>query len=211
VSVLEAILFYKQSQESRLKTEILERENIGMRFETLKKQLDPHFLFNSLNVLSSLIQKDRKKAQEFIDEFSHVYRYTLEVIDKPVVTVEQEMDYAQSYLFLQKIRFGSAVMIEVDIDEQNRDKLLPPLAVQILLENAFKHNIATESNPLQIRIYTRNDQLIVVNSRQKRQGVGKGMGFENLKNRYNLITNRLPEVMMTQDEYIVKIPILEAE
>ena len=212
MTIVEAVIFYKRHQESLLMAEQLERENIGMRFEILKKQLDPHFLFNSLNVLSFLISKDREKAQDFIDEFSAIYRYTLEVIDKPLVTIQEELEFARSYLFLQNIRFGETVSADIQQD-CFQDMLVPPLSVQMLLENAFKHNIATKESPLYIKIFFRDNALFIVNNLQRKPGpsMGNGVGFENLKNRYRLISDECPEVTMTENEYIVKLPLLEAE
>jgi LytS/YehU family sensor histidine kinase len=211
VTIAEAVLFYRRHQREQIRVEELERENLAMRFETLKKQLDPHFLFNSLNVLSSLVRKDRDKAQDFIDEFSHIYRYTLEVIDKPVVPLREELDFARSYLFLQKIRFDDAIRIEFDVDEADLDALLPPLAIQTLLENAFKHNVATPEHPLRLRIFTTDNRLYVVNSLQPKPvpAEGKRMGFENLKNRYRLVSGALPEVILTRNEYQVKLEFVQ--
>jgi sensor histidine kinase YesM len=212
-AILEAILFSRQHQEAQKRSETLERENIQLQFEMLKKQLDPHFLFNSLNVLSSLVRKDKTRAQHFIDEFSSVYRYALDVIDRPVVTVKEELDFAHSYLFLQKIRFEDAVRVEIDVNEKYWHRLVPPLAVQTLLENAFKHNIASGLRPLNIRIFIQENKLLIVNNRQlkKKRAASKGVGFENLKSRYKLISKELPDVVMTEKDYIVKLPLLEPD
>ncbi len=212
ITIAEAVLFYRRHQREQIRAEDLERENLAMRFETLKKQLDPHFLFNSLNVLSSLVRKDRDKAQDFIDEFSHVYRYTLEVIDKPVVPLGEELDFARSYLFLQKIRFDKAIRVEFDVDEADHDALVPPLAIQTLLENAFKHNVATHEHPLQLRIFTKDHSLYVVNTLRPKPVPAEGsrMGFENLKNRYRLVSGTLPEVILTRNEYQVKLEFVQS-
>ena len=159
ITVIEAIVWFKRSQQSLVIAEKLERENSQIRFETLKSQLNPHFLFNSLNVLSSLIKHDSDKAQNFVDEFSSVYRYTLDVIEKPVVELREELDFAKSFLFLQKIRFDNAVDMEINVDASKLNYLVPPLAVQTLLENAFKHNKASIDSPLKIKIYNEDDSL----------------------------------------------------
>ncbi|HPI73150.1 MAG TPA: histidine kinase [bacterium] len=213
VTGLEAYNFYHQHQAASMKAQALEKENIHLRFETLKKQLDPHFLFNSLNVLASLITKDSAKAQEFIDEFSSVYRYTLEVIDKQVVTVAEELEFARSYLFLQQIRFGEGVRAEINVDPAVLRHFLPPLAVQILLENAIKHNIAGSACPLQVRIFSTPDALIVVNNVQKKGGDtrGKGLGLANLKARYALLTDEQPKIIHTAAEYKVRLPLIEPD
>ncbi|MCU0344157.1 MAG: histidine kinase, partial [Ignavibacterium sp.] len=183
ITVIEAIIWFKRNQQSLVKAERLEKENSQIRFETLKSQLNPHFLFNSLNVLSSLIKKDSDKAQNFVDEFSSVYRYTLDVIEKPVVELREEIDFAKSYLFLQKIRFDNAVDMDINVDASKLNYFVPPLAVQTLLENAFKHNKATTDNPLKIKIYNENDLLLVVNNLQPKikSADSKGVGLNNLR------------------------------
>ena len=213
ITVIEAIVWFKRSQQSLVIAEKLERENSQIRFETLKSQLNPHFLFNSLNVLSSLIKHDSDKAQNFVDEFSSVYRYTLDVIEKPVVELREELDFAKSFLFLQKIRFDNAVDMEINVDASKLNYLVPPLAVQTLLENAFKHNKATTDSPLKIKIHNENDSLVVINNLQpKIKGTdSKGVGLSNLKKRYELLGEKLPQYSVTEKEYIAKIPLIKPE
>lgn len=209
IVIIEAINWFKRSQASLVKSEKLERENSIIKFETLKDQLNPHFLFNSLNVLSSLVKRDSDKAQKFIDEFSSVYRYTLDVIDRPVVDLGEELEFAKSFLYLQKIRFESAVITEISVDVKKLDYLVPPLAVQTVLENAFKHNKASVESPLCIRIYNENDCLIIVNNLQiKKTSASKGIGFSNLIKRYELLSKTLPSFLVTENEYIAKLPLI---
>lgn len=213
ISVIEAILWFKRGQESLIKSEKLEKENSQIRYETLKNQLNPHFLFNSLNVLSSLIKKDSDKAQDFVDEFSSVYRYTLDVIDRPVIDLREELDFAKSFLFLQKIRFENAVDMEINVDASILEYLVPPLAVQTLLENAFKHNKASVDSPLRIIIYNEENILVVSNNLQpKIKGAdSKGIGLNNLRKRYELLGEKLPQFSVTEKEYIAKIPLINPE
>ena len=213
ITVIEAIVWFKRNQQSLVRAEKLERENSQIRYETLKSQLNPHFLFNSLNVLSSLIKKDSDKAQNFVDEFSSVYRYTLDVIEKPVVELKEEIDFAKSFLFLQKIRFENAVDMEINVDASKLTYLVPPLAVQTLLENAFKHNKATTDSPLKIEIHNENDSLVVINNLQpKMKGAdSKGVGLNNLKKRYELLGEKLPQFSVTEKEYIANIPLIKPE
>lgn len=213
VSAIEAIIWFKRSQQSLLKAEKLERENSEIKFETLKHQLNPHFLFNSLNVLSSLIKKDSDKAQNFVDEFASIYRYTLDVIEKPVVELREELDFAKSFLFLQKIRFDNAVDMQINVDASMLNYLVPPLAVQTLLENSFKHNRAMTQSPLLIKIYNQNDSLVVVNNLQpKIKGIdSKGVGLSNLNKRYELLGEILPQYSITEKEYIAKITLIKPE
>lgn len=213
VLAVEAVLWFKRSQESLVKAEKLERENSQIRFETLKSQLNPHFLFNSLNVLSSLIKKDSDRAQNFIDEFSSVYRYTLDVIEKPVVELREELEFAKSFLYLQKIRFDNSVVTEINVDASLLNHLVPPLGVQTLLENAFKHNRASVDNPLRIKIYNEGSVLIVVNNLQPklRGAESRGVGLSNLRKRYELLGDALPNCSVTEEKYIARIPLIFPE
>ena len=213
ITVIEAISWFNRSRETLIVAEKLEKENSQIRFETLKSQLNPHFLFNSLNVLSSLIKKDTDKAQNFVDEFSSVYRYTLDVIEKPVVELKEELDFAKSYLYLQKIRFDNAVLTEITVDGSKLNNLVPPLAVQTLLENAFKHNRASIESPLNIKIFNEDDVLVVVNNLQPKIKVAdsKGVGLSNLNKRYELLGAKSPQFSITEKEYIAKIPLLKPE
>ena len=213
IIIIEAIVWFKRSQDSLIKAERLEKENSEIKFETLKSQLNPHFLFNSLNVLSSLIKRDTDKAQNFVDEFSSVYRYTLDVIDKPVVELREEIDYAKSFLYLQKIRFDNAVDMEIKVDASKLKYLVPSLAVQTLLENAFKHNKASVENQLKIKIYNDDNWLVVVNNLQpKIKGAdSKGVGLNNLGKRYELLEEELPKYSVTEKEYIAKIHLIKPE
>ena len=213
ITVIEAIVWFKRSQQSLVRAEKLERENSQIRFETLKNQLNPHFLFNSLNVLSTLIKHDSDKAQTFVDEFSSVYRYTIDVIEKPVVELREEINFAKSFLYLQKIRFNNAVDLEINVDASKLSYLVPPLAIQTLLENAFKHNKASLDNPLKINIYNEDDVLVVINNLQpKIKGDdSKGVGLNNLRKRYELLGEKLPQFSVTEKEYIAKIPLIKPE
>jgi sensor histidine kinase YesM len=213
ITTIEAMVWFKRSQQSLIRAEKLEKENSQIRYETLKSQLNPHFLFNSLNILSSLIKKDSDKAQNFVDEFSSVYRYTLDVIEKPEVELREELDFAKSFLFLQKIRFDNAVDLEINVDASKLNYLVPPLAVQTLLENAFKHNKATTDSPLKIKIHSENDSLVVTNNLQpKIKGAdSKGVGLNNLKKRYELLGEKLPHFSVTEKKYIANIPLIKPE
>jgi LytS/YehU family sensor histidine kinase len=213
ITGVEAIVWFKRNRQSLIKAERLEKENSRIRFETLKNQLNPHLLFNSLNVLSSLIKRDADKAQQFIDEFSSVYRYTLDVIEKPVVELGEEIEFAKSFLYLQKIRFENAVITELNIDASKLDYFIPPLALQTLLENALKHNRASRANPLMIKIYIEDSCLVVINNLQSKSKLSesKGIGLINLKKRYELLGEHLPVFSVTENEYIAKIPLIKPE
>lgn len=211
--IYEAWFYFDDGIEAKKKTEILEKELSQIRFEVLKNQINPHFMFNSLNVLSGLINQDTVKAQQFIDEFSHIYRYVLETIDQPVTTLKKELEFVNSYLFLQQIRYGDHLKYNIHIPNQFIERLLPPLSMQIVLENAIKHNIINQEHPLQINIYVENEQLVVVNKMQAKISKEKstGVGINNLTKRYSFIYDVLPTFTIKNQEYIVKLPLIEAE
>ena len=213
MAILEAIHFYKKTQESKLLTESLAKENAIIKLETLKSQLNPHFLFNSLNVLSTLIKKDSAKAQQFVDQFALVNRYSLEVIDKPVVELREELEFSKSYLFLQKIRFDNSIISEINVDASKLNYFVPPLAVQTLIENALKHNRASEETPLTLKIYIENNFLVVSNNLRPKfnQPHSSGVGLSNLQKRYAVISNLVPEFIITDKEYLAKIPLIIQE
>ncbi len=210
VVVLEAIIYFKLNRESSIKAEILEKEITQIKLETLKNQLNPHFLFNSLNVLSALVKKDSGKAETFIDEFSSIYRYILDVIDKPVVEVKEELSFAKSYLYLQQIRFENGIKTDINIEASKLKYFVPPLAIQTLLENSLKHNKATSDNPLFIEIKNEGEFLLIKNNLQPkfRNNESKGIGLENLKKRYKLISGIEPEFILHQNEYVAKLPLI---
>jgi hypothetical protein len=210
---LEAAIAFHHSQEARVRAEALERQNAEIRFVTLKTQLNPHFLFNSLNVLTSLIDRDPAGAQRFVDEFASVYRYTLEVIELPVVEVSRELEFARSYLYLLGIRFGNAVQTELCVNGEELDRLLPPLALQIVIENAVKHNRASEESPLRIRIASTGEALTVANTLQRKQhsSPSTGIGLENLSKRYAYLAAPEPRFMATADEFVAVLPLLSPQ
>ncbi len=213
ILIIESFAWFRRGQESKFKSEELEKENTLIRFETLKSQLNPHFMFNSLNVLSSLIKSEPQKAQNFVDEFSSVYRYTLDVIENPVIEFKEELEYARSFLYLQKIRFDEALIVEINVDVSKLNLFVPPLALQTLLENAFKHNKVSTSSPLQIKIYDKDDYIVVENNLQLKMNSieSKGVGLNNLIKRYELLGENKPKFSITEDKYIAEIPLITEE
>jgi sensor histidine kinase YesM len=211
--VLEARVYFQEGAVAKKEAEDLEKELSQIRFEVLKSQINPHFLFNSLNVLSGLIDKDVAKAQQFIDEFSHIYRYVLETIEQPVSSLEKELDFARSYLFLQQIRYGESLRYSVHIPADLMRWVLPPLSLQVVLENAIKHNIINESKPLQIEVYGEGPWLVVKNSLQPKLSKGNttGLGLKNLLRRYSLITSQEPVFSVETHHYIAKLPLINPE
>ncbi len=211
--ILEALVYFNESTVASVKAENLEKELAQIRFEVLKSQINPHFMFNSLNVLSGLINNDVKKAQQFIDEFSHIYRYVLETIEQPVASLSKELDFTRSYLFLQQIRYGQNLIYTVDIPANLLDLVLPPLSLQVVLENTTKHNLISESKPLKIEILSEGFFLIVRNNIQPKisKGASTGLGLKNLVRRYALISKQEPIFKVETNHYVVKLPLINLE
>jgi len=196
------------------RSEVVEQKIIASaasaQFESLKNQLDPHFLFNSLNVLSALIDENRESAQRFTDSMSKVYRYVLEQKDKELVSTEEEIEFAKTYCELLKTRFEDSVNFEFQVDEQTLKAFVVPLSLQLLLENSIKHNFATEASPLKIRIYSEDGFLSIENNYQPRElsQERQGIGLSNIVQRYALLTSRNVFIETSEDLFKVKIPLL---
>jgi PAS domain S-box-containing protein len=212
---LEQIVDERTRQLTEANTRLLQmqKENLQSQFEVLKQQVNPHFLFNSLNVLSGLIEKDASKAQLFIDEFSQIYRYVLETIEKPVVTLGMELGFVRSYIFLQQIRYGENLTFAVNLPSDLLKRYMPPLSLQVVLENAIKHNIVNENQPLHINIFHEDDCLNVSNNLQPKISMGKttGLGQKNMVKRYAMISEKVPSFKVVNDQYIVQLPLLDIE
>jgi LytS/YehU family sensor histidine kinase len=194
-----------------IQTEQLKRENIQSQFEALKNQLDPHFLFNSMNTVYSLIDTHPDKAKEFITKFSKIYRHVLNVKGKVVVPLKDEIEFLNAYIFLQKIRHEGNLDISINIDAQKLNHYIPPLSLQMLVENAIKHNIVSEKHPLKITIFNTNTSLIVKNNLQTKDLISEStkIGLNNLSERYKHISDKMPEFYIKDNEYVAEIPLLE--
>ncbi|CAM2963619.1 2TM domain-containing protein [Flavobacterium frigoris] len=207
---IHSLYFYKAYNENRVKEQKIIAGTASAKFESLKNQIDPHFLFNSLNVLSSLIEENPDNAQRFTTSLSKVYRYVLEQKDKELVSIEEELDFAKTYMNLLKMRFEDSVDYKLLASNINTEARVVPLSLQLLLENAVKHNVVSAQKPLQIRIDIENGYLVVQNDYQKKEVLQdrRGVGLQNIISRYAIITNR--KVMIEQDEktFTVRIPIL---
>ncbi|WP_177165034.1 histidine kinase [Paenimyroides marinum] len=199
------------------KIEITKQKDIAIKatasFETLKNQLDPHFLFNSLNVLSSLIEENPVKAQEFTVALSKIYRYVLDQKDKNLISVEEELNFAKLYVSLLKMRFEDAIIINFQTESDMNDFRIVPLSLQLLLENAIKHNIISDQKPLQIDIFKEENYMVIQNSFQKKQTFEKstGIGLQNIIQRYSLVSNLEIDIQQTDKNYIVKLPLISGE
>ncbi len=190
-------------REEKLKTEIIKLE-----YEALKNQVNPHFLFNSLNTLTSLVAEN-DDAVKFIKNLSDVYRFVLDQKDKEIVSLDSEIQFVKSYLYLHKIRFGNN--LELDIHIQSLNRMVVPLSVQMLVENSIKHNIISEDGPLKIQIYEEPDYLVVENNLQLKSTVANSskIGLKNIQSRYAYLTDKTFVVDAQPDRFIVKVPLLE--
>lgn len=202
--------FFLSWRKSLIREAEFKRETLALQYETLKSYVNPHFLFNSLSVLSSLVEKDIVKSQRFIKQLSDIYRYVLEQKDKELVDLSTEMAFARSFIDLHKIRHGESLRVDVDVD--NLSGYIMPLSTQILLENAFKHNVISEEEPLEVKVWREDDYIIVQNRLQQRNTINQtgGIGLETIKKRYEILSSK---PLFVSDEnlfFTVKIPILNS-
>jgi hypothetical protein len=204
------VYFYKRSQENKVKEQKIIAGTASAQFETLKNQIDPHFLFNSLNVLSSLIEENPEAAQKFTTSLSKIYRYVLEQKDKQLVLVSEELSFAKTYMNLLKMRFENSLSFDLPEPMPESEAWVVPLSLQLLLENTVKHNVVSEQRPLHIRIFIAGDYLVIENVLQKKEVLQnrRGVGLQNIVSRYAIITNRKVEIEETPTTFTVKIPIL---
>lgn len=189
----------------------LQKENLQSQFDVLKQQVNPHFLFNSLNVLTSLIRLEPELAEKFTEHLAKVYRYVLENKDNELVTLCTEMGFLDAYIFLINIRFMDKVQVNIRIPEEKRNNRIIPLAMQLLIENAIKHNAMSKKSPLVIDIFIDQDNhLNVVNNLQEREAhmTSTGVGLKNIQNRYRLLNNTVPVFEKTETHFIARIPLV---
>jgi sensor histidine kinase YesM len=205
-----ALHFYKAYNENKVKEQKIIAGTANAKFESLKNQIDPHFLFNSLNVLSSLIEENPENAQRFTTSLSKIYRYVLEQKDKELVSVDEELAFAKTYMNLLKMRFENSLFYEMPTTAISAEAKVVPLSLQLLLENTVKHNVVSEQRPLHIRIYVEGDYLAVQNDYQKKEVLQgrQGVGLQNIVNRYGIISNRKVLIAQNEQTFTVKIPIL---
>lgn len=203
----------KQLQAEMLRSARLQKENFEAQLQNLKNQVNPHFLFNSLNVLGSIIQKDQDQAVEFVRKLSEVYRSFLSNSGKELIALEEEFEIVDAYNYLLKTRFGDAIEFIIDIAPKKLSLLLPPGSLQTLVENVIKHNGSTRKDPLVIRIYTQGGELVVSNQlRPRKDDTGSTRtGLQNIANRYKYLSDRIPQFSKTETEFIAKLPLLNPE
>ncbi|NEN22686.1 histidine kinase [Cryomorpha ignava] len=204
--------FFFEWRQAAIESEKMKTERLAGQYQSLKDQLNPHFLFNSLNVLSNLVYEDADKSNAFIEKLSGIYRYVLDVQDERIVSLNDELKFAKNYLELQKIRFGDKLRYEIEVDT-SVNLLIPPLSLQLLLENAVKHNTATAKSPLLIEVVKSDNRLMVRNNLQKRDFPGEvsGIGLNNITERYRFFTDEEVEISEKDGYFSVSIPLLNSE
>jgi two-component system, LytTR family, sensor kinase len=204
------VYFIDRWKDSIVYAERLEKEKSQVQFDNLKNQLNPHFLFNALTSLNSLIFHNQQLASEFVQQLSKVYRYVLQNKDKNFVLLQTELDFISNYVKLLETRFEGALQIDFNIPEAAKQKAVVPVTLQILIENAIKHNIIDAHKPLIIEVTTIGDYLVISNSLQKKKNVetSNKLGLENLKSLYRFLTDKPVLVEPTEDRFFVKVPLL---
>lgn len=212
ISIYEGIYLFAELKKSKIEQEVLIKENITSQLDGLKNQVNPHFLFNSLNTLASIIPEDKDRGVRFVTKLSKVYRYILDIKDQKLILVREELEYLNSYTYLLKERFGDNIKIDINVNVEDYNKLIIPLSLQITFENAIKHNIITSSKPLNIHVYLENGNLVVKNNLQKKSTIESSTktGLQNIKNRYRFFTDKEVGVISTKDHFIVTLPLLTA-
>jgi two-component system, LytTR family, sensor kinase len=211
LSIEVSVQFFRNWKNSQIDNERIRSEYLQARLQNLINQVNPHFLFNNLSVLSSLIYKDQDKAVDFINQLSKVYRYLLDTRDSEMVSLSKELEFIRSYVFLLKIRFEDKIQFRIEVPEDKLNALIPQMSLQMLIENAMKHNESSENAPLRISIETEKEMLVVTNNLQIQtlMEAGPKTGLQNIKERYRFFTDIPIELINDTHSYIVKIPLLK--
>jgi sensor histidine kinase YesM len=213
VHVYETVFLVKESESEMVRNEQLERAKAEAELEALKNQIDPHFIFNSLNTLSHLIDQTPAKARQFNDNLADVYRYILQNKAKSLVLLREEILFLSDYFSLLKIRFEQAVSMEIQIEPSAFDQyLIPPISLQMLVENAIKHNEFSDNNPICIVLRLGEDELIITNNINPKESrrTSSRIGLRNLEERYRLITGKSITVFGGEEKFVVHLPVLNA-
>ncbi|MTI41012.1 sensor histidine kinase [Fulvivirga lutimaris] len=213
-SVYFSMYFLRHWQKSVLETEKFKKETLKFELDNLKSHLDPHFLFNNLNILSSLIDTSKEESKRFLDKFADVYRSLLKTKDEDLIAIEDELEFIDAYIYLLKTRFEENIIFNIDIDKSVRFMMIPPLTIQLMIENAIKHNVASEKKPLKIDVEAKGKLLKVcnnLNERPKDPGQPEGSGIKNIKRRYSYFTEEQVIINKSNDEFCITVPILEVE
>lgn len=205
------IFYFKEYRSSRLEAEELKSAQALAELQLIKSQVNPHFLFNNLNVLSALVMQNHSEANRFIEEFSKVYRYILHNHENELVPLKTELHYINPYIFLLQKRFGDGLQVSIDIPEAYSDRLIIPAAIQMLIENAIKHNVVSRNRPLQISLHANgNNSIVITNNLQVKQSTepSTGIGLRNIMKRYELVSDREVGIMKNESGFTVTLPLI---
>ncbi len=211
ISVYEGVYLFYKWKNSLVRSVLLEKEKVLSQYEALKNQVNPHFLFNSMNTLAGIIPENPEKAVEFVTRFSSLYRYVLDVKDLVSVKLEKELEFVRSYIYLQKIRYGENLQVEMSTEELDLNSRIMPLSFQLLIENAIKHNEISDRHPLKINVSSEEGYLVVRNGLNKvpHELDSPKTGLHNLNERYRLVSDSLPYFRQDEKEFVAGIPMLQ--
>ena len=214
-SIFFGIYFLSKWKKATVQIEEAKKEAIKSELLALKNHLDPHFLFNNLNILSSLINTENESAQSFLEKFSEVYRYLLKNKESEVIKLETELQFLEAYIYLINTRFEHQLEVKIDIDASSKEKYIPTLTIQMLVENALKHNKFSSTKKLKIEITSSKDSMTISNNYQPNdseihEGITKS-GLKNIEKRYELLSAKKPDVKIENEQFIVEIPLLNQE
>ncbi len=211
-TIYESVFLYSRWKQSVSETERLRRENIESQLQGLRDQVNPHFLFNSLNTLIYIIPEDPDRAVRFVQMLSKVYRYILEIKDRKLIELEEELRFLDAFVFLLKERFGENLEIRLQVPERFHSYQVVPLSMQMLFENAIKHNVISTEKPLTIEVLVADDHLIVKNNLQRKKQVmtSTKIGLENIKNRYAFFSANQVQVLAHEEVFEVRLPLIKS-
>ncbi|MBL0737654.1 histidine kinase [Flavobacterium sp. GN10] len=199
-----------QTQQMGVELERTKAVNLGAQYELLKQQINPHFLFNSLNTLKSMVDMNDENSSDFILKLSDFYRFTLESRKLDLIPLREEIQILDSYVYLLKARFEDGFVLENEIEEKQYESVIPPFALQLLIENCIKHNVVSLDKPLKIRLYSEKDFLVIENPIQLKRGaiVSTGVGLDNINQRFMHLVHKEIEIDKNETTFKVKIPLI---
>ncbi len=211
MAIYEAIYYYVRLKKSIIEREQVKQAMVQAELDTLKNQAQPHFLFNTLNTLRDIIDQNPKEdAKEFVDKLANVYRFILESGNANLISLREEIKFAQSYIHIQLERFGKNLQVNWDLPQNAMDRMIVPMSLQLLLENAIKHNTISKAKPLVITVHLQNDHLVVYNKLQPKstQIPSTKVGLKNIEKRYDLIAGKSITIEKSDTEFQVQLPLL---
>ena len=210
VTIYEGADFFSRWKEYIIRSERIEKENLIAKYEALKEQIHPHFLFNGLNTLIGLIESNDKKAATYATNLSEFLKYLLTYQNKKLISVKEEMDVVNQYTYIQHVRFKDNLIVNIDIDKKCIDKKIPPLAIQMLVENAIKHNAISKKQKLEISIKNIDLEWIEIKNNKQAKAFANSaqVGLKNINNRYSFVSHKQIEVNDVNNEFSVKLPLL---